>query len=353
MMPILNVSSSGDHLLWDGKHVEGSHSSLRVIGRPHGLMLVANLPEGFRQETVDALLTKVGSLTVVGGAVLANNDLDEVVSLYVNFSNVYSEWKAEVAFKFHLEHWSLPFSVDCFAREIAELQLNIEMPESEWVLVEDDSFTGRLTFITSLDQKATWCSAVELLESKINRDIKQFFDERKSSDKNSQGATYNFYFPEDVATACEQYLLYFGQFLTDMGISATANVARDDQTTIFQIIPADNRTALEQIHDALGTYLRLPGLDIAAINETVPNVALLHLGSQVDHLKSQLKLAQAIIETKNETIRIIRESSYISDSGNTPEKPEHLFGGIITVSSFKIGAAKLNIAEILRKLKRR
>jgi hypothetical protein len=36
-----------------------------------------------------------------------------------------------------------------------------------------------------------------------------------------------FEFPEPIKTACEQYLLYFGQFLKDLGVSATTALTHE------------------------------------------------------------------------------------------------------------------------------
>jgi hypothetical protein len=65
-------------------------------------------------------------------------------------------------------------------------------------------------------------------------------------------------FPPAIRTACEQYLLYFVQFLEDLGVSATAEIKEDAKRVLFSVTPTDGCAALQQIREALEVYLKLP-----------------------------------------------------------------------------------------------
>jgi hypothetical protein len=56
----------------------------------------------------------------------------------------------------------------------------------------------------------------------------------------------------------EQYLLYFVQFLEDLGIHATADLQEQARGVLLTVTPQDGREALERIREALDVYLQIP-----------------------------------------------------------------------------------------------
>lgn len=65
-------------------------------------------------------------------------------------------------------------------------------------------------------------------------------------------------FPPEYRTACIQYLQYFSDFLTDLGVKAKTAVIPEDDHTLLKVIPEDKTISLQKIHDALEVYLELP-----------------------------------------------------------------------------------------------
>lgn len=68
----------------------------------------------------------------------------------------------------------------------------------------------------------------------------------------------HFNFPEEKRVACEQYLLYFVQFLKDLGVEANAKLESEQGQVLFAVTPANGQEALDKIREALGIYLNLP-----------------------------------------------------------------------------------------------
>lgn len=69
----------------------------------------------------------------------------------------------------------------------------------------------------------------------------------------------SFEFPDHLKTVCEQYLLYFADFLNDQAKKLVSTELRHEgETTIFSVEPKDKDTALEQITNHLIYYLSLP-----------------------------------------------------------------------------------------------
>ena len=118
--------------------------------------------------------------------------------------------------------------------------------------------------------------AVDILTYKArNKSVSKFFD-----------------FPPEASVACEQYLLYFSQFLRDLGVEATADLKHEAGRLLFTVTPANTEEALENIQAALSVYLALPANPISDPSAE-DDVEVQRLSANIDHLKGQLRLAQA------------------------------------------------------------
>ena len=110
----------------------------------------------------------------------------------------------------------------------------------------------------------------------------------------------SFNFPADVAVSCEQYLQYFVQFLRDLGVEATSELKHEAGKVLFTITPTNEREALDKIRAALDVYLELPFRPVS--DDESNEIAVQRLESTVLRLKSDLKLAAAELQAKNQTI---------------------------------------------------
>jgi CheY-like chemotaxis protein len=173
-----------------------------------------------------------------------------------------------------------------------------------------------------------------------------------------------FDFPEEVRVPCEQYLLYFGQFLRDLGVHATSDLSHEAGQVLFTVTPTDSRTALDKVRAALNVYLRLPGspVDHASHDE----IAVQRLESTVLRLQGDLRLASAELQAKSTTIEaqqlIIQTQkgllngeivlNSIKDVTPTSQKKEELLGGIVTLATYKEKGVEVNLGELYRRIKR-
>jgi len=174
----------------------------------------------------------------------------------------------------------------------------------------------------------------------------------------SRGLLTFFHFPEDLKTPCEQYLLYFAQFLQDLGINATSNLKDEAGKVLFSVTPTDDTEALDKIREALAVYLNLPASPIVYDE----SFAAMRLQQQVENLQHsqkmavreirsaerELRLAQTviehqdkiivqkdtIIEQQNKVIEKIQSKSIMMDSLENKEELEELYDGL------KIGESK-------------
>jgi hypothetical protein len=179
-----------------------------------------------------------------------------------------------------------------------------------------------------------------------------------------------FRFAPEVKTACEQYLLYFVQFLEDLGIQATVGLQEQAHGMLFTVTPESGPEALERIREALDLYLRIPGspeFDAEVTRHT--DMAVQQYAANVFHLRSQLTLAHAILENKNATIEALQamnlqykqllgtnprsQEQLASPNAGSTQEDETLLGGAITLTKYNWKGIQVNLAVIFRELRRR
>lgn len=168
-----------------------------------------------------------------------------------------------------------------------------------------------------------------------------------------------FSFPPSIKASCEQYLIYFVQFLDDLGIKADAELKNDAHRVLFSVTPLDGRSALIKIREALDVYLRL--VEMSDFSELAPvpqNVAVQQLRANVLHLQSQLTLAQAVHAAKDATIEALSASNFqyrqlISSEKKSGKNSEALIGDTIHLTEVEAKGVRVDLPLILRRLKRR
>ena len=169
-----------------------------------------------------------------------------------------------------------------------------------------------------------------------------------------------FDFPDSIRSVGEQYLLYFIQFLEDLGVKADAELSNRDGSVLFSVVPKDGPSALVEIKEALEIYLQLPAsTEFLRLASERHDIAIMQLRANVLFLQSQLELARAVIEAKNSTIQNLnlvtfqQNQTLVGPSASHAEKEEEpLIGRAVTVTKYEGKGFSVNLPLILRKLKR-
>lgn len=167
-----------------------------------------------------------------------------------------------------------------------------------------------------------------------------------------------FQFPSEIAAASKQYLVYFAQFLADIGIDADTEIKEEANQTLFKVTPKDKTESLEQIRQALAVYLDIPNHpDLIVQDDAQNNIAISQLQSNVFHLKSQLALATSVLQAKEATIEALQLSNYqlkqlVDGQTKKEENKEDLIKDVVSVDKYENKGVSINLAEILRRLKR-
>jgi hypothetical protein len=115
----------------------------------------------------------------------------------------------------------------------------------------------------------------------------------------------SFNFPEELKITCEQYLLYFAQFLQDLGINANPTIKEEAGKVLFSVTPTDDVEALDKIREALAIYLSLPSNPIPnSTGDRTVDMVLSGARANAKHLESQLELAIAKLQFKEATLEL-------------------------------------------------
>ncbi|WP_268624274.1 hypothetical protein [Paenibacillus alvei] len=177
-----------------------------------------------------------------------------------------------------------------------------------------------------------------------------------------------FDFPEQVRVPCEQYLIYFADFLRNLGIKATTDIAHEAGNVLFSVTPESKDIALQHIREALDIYLNLPGsmqgIQLLSMDVGIKEQQLL---AQIHHLSSQISLANALTQSQRDTIQyqqtvidqqqqvldasILQQSLLTETLKNKTEDSEKILGGAISLTKYEGKGFHINIANIYRHLK--
>lgn len=176
-----------------------------------------------------------------------------------------------------------------------------------------------------------------------------------------------FEFPKEIRVYCEQYLIYFAQFLKDVGVEVTASITENDGKSIFHVTPKSKDEALKKIHKALGAYLNLPvvvTLDQFPSLDSSMEVKILH--SQIHDFQNKLSLAiekirqqnlslemkNRIIDQQNSLMQSMQSGRVLMESMRDEDQDcEKIIDGALSIKKYDLGPLELDLPNIFRKMK--
>lgn len=177
----------------------------------------------------------------------------------------------------------------------------------------------------------------------------------------------HFHFPSAVSAACQQYLVYFTQFLADLGVEAESEIRSNASEVLFRVFPREGPAALSQVREALDAYLALSSATDVSDLMNEKDIAVTQLIANVEHLRSQLRLAraeaglyraqldarQAQLQAKDLTIQVLRLGPACTPAQPAETGSEPLMDGLITLGKLEKGGVGVDWGVLLRKLRRR
>jgi hypothetical protein len=240
------------------------------------------------------------------------------LSLHKNHGK-YSNYKIKIGIKPEIERWNNRFSFLDYKEKFRTLAgrrgfldekiLNSEKYVDDVLIDYYDKNQIAIVIDFKCENETVaelfniYLEEIRAIDKLISKD--RFF--RKLS-SNSVIAEFNF--PEHVQVACEQYLLYFVQFLKDLGIGASAKVREEAGKILFSVRPDNELDALDNIRNALAVYLNLPSNPIFYEDR----FTAMRLRRQIKNLRDSQKIAASELRFEESLLiqsQIIREKNLI------------------------------------------
>ncbi|WP_045420015.1 hypothetical protein [Vibrio jasicida] len=255
-----------------------------------------------------------------------------------------------------LINWKQLFTIGEYSDHIQTISSNISTDIDEGYAYI--SCTLKLAPTDNLNEKATFASNL-LLEANndtLNKLNKAMLDEY---------ILETFQFPREYQSICSQYLIWFGEFLENIGIDALVSVNNDGEQTQVKISSKHSEQVLEKIEELFSQYIALPYAEfLPAAHPLDPQQQFMvtQLRTQINHFKGQLEVKSSVIQLKEATIqglqREIQSQQNIIDvqknqllliESKQGDEEVELFGGVIKLGELVWGPIKFSPKKLLEK----
>jgi hypothetical protein len=193
-------------------------------------------------------------------------------------------------FDFDYQKWSKPYSYNVYKSRLSEQTKQLLKERSKNVLFSSTINRSNDSVRFNLDENLLINEQIydfaKILNEANQRTLKKLEIENKTN------SIQQFDFPLEVRTSCEQYLMFFADFLKEVGVTAIANIQHDRAgRTLFSVKTDNPKIALDAIREALEIYLELPMSPL--VEETkITDSRMLVLRAEINTLKARLDYAQ-------------------------------------------------------------
>lgn len=301
-----------------------------------------------------------------------------------------TDWKKLWSYSEYIKEYKQTHQADIIANQTSPNCI-------ERMLLLDDS-NLELKVLFNIKDITQTVDAIITCCSDILRQVHQQNERLLTAKLHPNSVITYFDFPEEVEVACKQYLLYFVDFLRDLGIKANAEFKNELGNTLFAVTPSNPEDAFDKIHTALNTYLSLPSIQFDNLLPYNSDIELQQLNMQLNHYKNQVSIAMAKeqalvamlqakdsdVQARDITLRakdatIEAQSTTITSQKLTLDFYNYVFDGIIDpnptskeiivlpredkekklpppiveLEKVKMGVFSINLPEIIRRLKER
>lgn len=260
---------------------------------------------------------------------------------------------------FIYKEWRNPFTIRAFVNKFEDTLIGLDFSFESEKELDDEAC---IFFLEKNIKKS------ENILTKVTNDLDEIkniilLTEQYLFKENSDNLIIKiFEFPEDYQYICSQYLLWFGELLSDIGIKADVSSESKKGKVILTIDSKNDYELKASIEKTLYMYLLLPYSEYIPLETSDTNIeqqiSYQLLQSQVEDFKTRIELKNAIIEYKslsNEKLK--NELEKEKEKGklllleSMKASKIQILGGALSIGEYKIGPLKINPKKILEILK--
>ncbi len=274
--------------------------------------------------------------------------------------NLYESVSIECLINPELSNWNEDYTFEAYAEQFCLLVENDKEFNYFWLSEkskDNDAISLRKKIKDegfALEKKINRGNTIREVIEVISKELSNFHISTQEVLQNERIkitllAAFNF--PEELKIPCEQYLLYFAQFLQDLGINATSNLTEEAGKVLFSVTPTDDKEALDKIREALAVYLNLPSSPIVYDE----SFAAMRLKAEIERLQSSQRITEmefrvtqkaiesqdkiilqqsVLLEQQAKVIEKITDKAIMINSAENKEELVELFDGL------KVGESK-------------
>ena len=244
----------------------------------------------------------------------------------------------------NLETWTNPFKytdfVACYSKLLTSAPFK-SRDELTLTIGFDETFEEPM--LPEVNEAIEWLNKCYLEAENIMHDSVK-----------SEVFTKLFDFPPEYRNICSQYLVWFGEFLKNLGIEANVSTKNSGTQTALIVTPDNCPELLENIEKLFYQYIELPYVELLPPQGNLTPQEIYAYQSavmQVQHLQTQIQMKDSVIAsyeaTNTNLVAQIKEQSsklLLIDSLKEDNKIS-LFGGLIEINQ-KLKIGKNNNATI-------
>lgn len=255
----------------------------------------------------------------------------------------------EVFWTIDSKHWKDPMNPILLIERIIEAHNN-ETNEITLIHERNDENFLDLFFYFNFAKETNISEAFKTVTEYLNKIQHEAYDSIHTQDTTHK-IMARFSFKPEFQSSCSRYILYFIEFLRDMGIEANSDLKKKGLETLFTIEPTSKDISLKNIKDALCIYLSLPELDSTPPTNQNPDplieFKIEKLSAEISSLKSSKRIQEALFKIQSEKIDDL-SNKFLTLEANSPlnglqsitvkgvtESKDVFLGGAIRLGKFQ------------------
>jgi disulfide oxidoreductase YuzD len=226
---------------------------------------------------------------------------------FINFIHLYNnemtdEYFFELSVSINTLNWNKPFTI----RQYSDLFINeINCSHVDTEFYHEDDASIKVSYRIKKDEYTRPLIEIsnELLSCISKAHI--YTETRLLNQNTSEALTKIFDFPSGYENICSQYLMWFGEFLKNLGIEADVHTEPRNGQTALIITPSVESELFGEIEKLFYQYLQFPYVEVIPKQNEMSiqyQHTLLAVKQQVQFLEMQIESKDAIRQNNNATI---------------------------------------------------